>query len=159
MADPEAGLDGGDGACHGRIDVAYHNRQVGPVFQGDLLKFHHNPARLLRVGAAADAQVHVGHRELQVLEEKIGHIHVVVLARVNDPRICPWLIDKYMIKRGDLHKIGSRACDKIDQLLIVHSLGTNLYMTWRGLVERPKRLVKEKDQATAYGDYCKPLRL
>ena len=79
MGDPDPQLLGGDGAGHGRVDVADHDDQIGRFPQADLFELHHDPRRLLGVGAAADLQIDVrlGHAEID--EKGLTHLFVVML--------------------------------------------------------------------------------
>ena len=66
----------------------------------------HHIARLLGVRAAADAQVKVGDRDLEVLQDCIGHVVVVMLPSMNEHRRRPFCGFQRVIERGDLHEVG-----------------------------------------------------
>ena len=53
-------------------------------------------------------------RQHQVLEEGIRHVDVVMLAGVNDLRRGPIPLFEGVIKRGDLHEVGTRGSDEMD---------------------------------------------
>jgi hypothetical protein len=48
------------------------------------------------------------------VEERIGHVRVVVLAGVDDPRAAPRLRLQRMVQRRDLHEVRARGGDEID---------------------------------------------
>jgi hypothetical protein len=75
------------------------------------LEEHHHLAGELRVGAAADAEVHVRLREVEVAEEDVAHLRVVVLAGVDEELLDPRPRLEGLHHRGDLHEVRARAHD------------------------------------------------
>ena len=73
-----------EGTRQGRVDVADDEHPRWPPLLHDALEGDHRARRLLGVRAAADAEEDVGLRQLQVLEEDLGHLVVVVLPGVHE---------------------------------------------------------------------------
>jgi hypothetical protein len=67
-------------AGDGRVHVADDEHGVRPLFQHDRLETLHDHRGLGGVGAAADLEVDVGPGDVQVVEERLAHLVVVVLA-------------------------------------------------------------------------------
>ncbi len=67
-------------------------------------------ARLLDGGAGTDAEERVGLGEPQLLEEHLGHLEVVVLPRVHQPRPHARLLERE-VQRGHLDDLGAGADD------------------------------------------------
>jgi hypothetical protein len=66
------------------VHVAAHDDEVGPLLEQDALEGDEREARLLAVGAGADAEEAVRPGEAEVVEDLRRHALVVVLARVHD---------------------------------------------------------------------------
>ena len=102
-----------DRARQRRVHVPHHDHPVGPVVRENLLERLHDARRLDGVGRRADTQMDVRRRDLQVLEEDVGHQVVVVLPRVQQPRVeqvgpRPELAQE----RRDLHEVRAGAGDE-----------------------------------------------
>ena len=84
VPDRDEELRSGQGGGHRRVHVAGDEDDVGLGLQQDRLEALHDRSGLLRVRARPDAErvVRLPHAEL--LEEDLGHLSVVVLARVDE---------------------------------------------------------------------------
>ena len=87
----DAQLGRGQGSGQGRVRVAHDDHQRGCDLLDHLLERLQHAARHPPVGAGADAEMAVGARERQLLEEGVRHLAVVVLAGVDDhlPHVAP----------------------------------------------------------------------
>ena len=122
---PQAGLDvshpytellGGDGAGQGGVDVAHDDHQVRPLVEADPLEGQHDARRLLAMTAGAHAEIDVGPRQTESVEEGLAHARVVVLARVHQdmPEAFGEAVERFDDRRH-LHEVGTRA-DDVDDL-------------------------------------------
>ena len=107
VGDRDQQLLGRQAARHGRVHVAEDDHEVGLLRQEHLLELDHDPGRLLRVGAGAGAEEMVRLRQLQVLEERLGHHVIVMLTRVDDQGLQRLGLGHREIERGHLHEVGS----------------------------------------------------
>jgi hypothetical protein len=64
--------------------------------------------------AAADPQVVCGLGQEQVAEEGFGHVRVVVLTGVHDPRLAPVLARQRMVEGRHFHEVRARGGDQVD---------------------------------------------
>ena len=111
----DAELLGGDGAGHGRVDVADNDHQIGLLFQADLLEGDHDLCRLLGVRAAADFQVDVGLGHAEIVEEGFAHLLVVVLAGVDEEVLDLLGVFVHGLDdRGHFHEVGAGTDDVDD---------------------------------------------
>ena len=107
--DAELGPDQGGG--DGRIDVADHHQPVGAVGERHLLIFDHHPAGLLGMAARADAEVEIGIGEAEVLQDRLRHVGVVMLAGMDEHRGEVRRRGERVPERRHLHEIGARGGD------------------------------------------------
>ena len=114
VRDRDAHLRGHQGDGKGTVHVAGHHHHVGPLAREDRLDLDHHPGGLLRVRAAAYPEVHVGLRHSQVLEEHVGHLHVVVLAGVHEDLAHLSVLAQPCQDGRDLHEVRTRADDVKD---------------------------------------------
>jgi hypothetical protein len=112
-------------ARQSRVHVADDDDPIGPRCEARLFVLDHHAARLLGVAAAAYAQMHLGLRHAQIREERVGHVGVVVLARVHDARSAPRFRLQRVVEGRDLHEVRARGGDEIDSERSAH---------WRALV-------------------------
>ena len=84
VCDRDAELHRGQGGGEGRVDVAGHDHQVGPVVDQERLEALHHPGGLLGVGAGPDLEHVVRLGDPELLEEDLRHHPVVMLSRVDD---------------------------------------------------------------------------
>jgi hypothetical protein len=125
VAAPQARLEMDDGdselasdhrAGRGRVDVADDDDPVGPVGERHLLIGDHHPAGLLGMAARADSEMVVGLRQLQVGEEGVRHVHVVMLAGMDQHRLEARRRGERVPERRHLHEIRARGGDQMDAL-------------------------------------------
>src|SRR5205823_14902499 len=84
--------------------------QIGRPPQDLPLEGDENPGCLLRVRTRTDAELHIGPRELEILEESLRHVVVVVLARVHEDLLeDPGPLAHLGEDRRRLHEIRPRA--------------------------------------------------
>ncbi len=65
--------------------------------------------------AAADAQVKVWCGYFEILQDRVRHVVVVVLARVNEHRIRPVGCLERMVKRRDFHEVRTRRGNQVNR--------------------------------------------
>ena len=97
-------LDRRDSCRQGGVGVAIRENPVGTVREEGVLQSSEHGAGLIAVRAAADGQVLVGGRNVQVSEEHVGQIGVVVLTGVHDDVLMP-LRNKRMGHRCQLDEL------------------------------------------------------
>ena len=131
---PSFGAD--QGAGQGRIDVAddddpIRTRRVAQPLVGD-----HHAAGLLRVAAAAHAEVMIRIGQTQIAEERIGHIGVVVLTGMHQDGTAPWLVPQPVPQRCDLHEIGpgggNQMCGDLRHIGLEDRSASELFKRGRG---------------------------
>ena len=76
--DAELGADERTGG--GRVHVADDDQPVGPLSDRHLLVGDHHPAGLLGMAAGTHAEMMVRLRQLQIGEDRVGHVGIVMLA-------------------------------------------------------------------------------
>ena len=113
MHDRNPGLRSYHRACGGRIDIADHDDPIGTLLGDDPFVADHDPARLLRVRAAADLEMEIRLGHAEVTEKGVRHPGVVVLAGVDNPRPAPAGSRQRMVERRDLHEIRPRRGDQV----------------------------------------------
>ena len=115
MRNLHAELDGCERDCRRGIDVATTTARSGrTAVHQDLLIGDHHVSGLLRMGAAPHGQMDGRIGQLQVPEERIRHIEVVVLAGMDNNRLCPGLAFQPVVERGYLHEVGPGHGDQMD---------------------------------------------
>jgi len=122
MSDPDPQLRGGDGRGHGGVHVADYNNEIRSPLQKKLFVGHHDPARLFGVGAVSHAEIEIRCGQAEVHKKGIGHVEIVVLARVDDHGTRPGLFSKGMVERGDLHEVGPRRTDEMNQHVLAFTV-------------------------------------
>ena len=75
----------------------------------------HHVSGLLRVCTAADPEVAVRLRHVEVLEERIRHVRVIMLSGVDDSRIAPVETYELVIERRHFHEIRPGCGDQMNQ--------------------------------------------
>lgn len=112
VGDGDAELLGHDRAGERGVHVAHHHDEVGPVLHAHPLEGHHDARSLLRVRAAANAQVVVRLRDAELLKEDLAHAVVVVLAGVDELGLeLVLVLGQFTHDGGDLHEVGACAGD------------------------------------------------
>ena len=108
-------LRGGQRGGQRRVDVAGNEHDVGLGLEQHRLEALHDRGRLLRVRAGADAERVVGLADAELLEEDLGHLAVVVLARV-DEHVLELVAPPAELRgdRRDLHHVRPRPDDGQD---------------------------------------------
>ena len=66
------------------------------------------------MAAAAYSKMNLRRGQLEIVEERIRHVVVVMLPRVDNARLAPGLPRELMIKRRDLHEVWARGCDEMN---------------------------------------------
>ena len=84
MCHPKVHFRCRDRRRQGRVHIAVHEHQVGPFARQHRFHRRHHRCGLCGVGARSDGEVVLGSRDLEIHEKRVGHGHVVVLARVHD---------------------------------------------------------------------------
>ena len=74
----------------GRIDITWHDHEIGVEFDQERLQPRHYSRRLQPVGARSNAKHVVGLRHLELLHQQPGHRPIVVLAGVDDVMVRVW---------------------------------------------------------------------
>ncbi len=113
VADADVQLRGHQRGRDRRVHVAVHEQQVGLALQQERLEALHDRGRLLRMGPRPDPEVIVGRRDPQLLEERVRHTGVVVLAGVDDHVLYAPLHQR-AIDGGELHEVRAGADDGED---------------------------------------------
>ena len=110
VADRDQELRRGQGRRHRRVHVARDEDDVGLGLEQHRLEALHDRGRLLRVRSRADAERVVRLADAELLEEDLGHLAVVVLARVDEHvlELVGAPLDRRG-NRGDLHHVRPRA--------------------------------------------------
>ena len=106
-----------DGAGERRVHVADDDHRSGAIGLAQFFERHHHFRGLLRVGAAASAEMMIGFRNTQFLEEHIAHLAVVVLARVHDAigeRVLAAIERAH--HRRELHEVRPRTGHEVEHL-------------------------------------------
>ena len=80
----DAGLGGGERAGERRVRVAVDEHRVGPLVAQQLAERAEHAARLLGVRAAAERQLDLGRRHVELAHEDRRELVVVVLAGVDE---------------------------------------------------------------------------
>ena len=77
------------------------------------------------MGGRADFEIDVFMRDFQNIEKVIRHFVVIMLARMNEPKLQPVLMLELSDQRSDLHKIGPSAYDQIQSSMmeLLHPIG------------------------------------
>ena len=83
------------------------------MLQANLLVSDHDIAGLFGVRTAADTQVKIGRGYLEVLQDRIRHVVVVMLACMHEHGIGPVGFLELVVKRRDLHEIGACGGDEM----------------------------------------------
>ena len=103
-----------------RVRVAVNEHSIRTGFEDHLLELLQHATRLLTVRAGSDAEIDVGPRDLELVEEHVRELGIVVLARVDD-QVLDALAGARRIVRGhrpadrrQLHELGPRADDADD---------------------------------------------
>ena len=113
VGDGDRQLGGGQRARQGRIHVAHHHQQIGPLGEQHRLHRQQHPRGLLGMRTGPDAEVDVGRTDLQVREERIRERRIVVLAGVDQPDVDRRARRALALERAqdrrDLHEIGARS--------------------------------------------------
>lgn len=102
----------GESAGDGGIDIAHNDDPIRLVLDADGLEFNHDASGLLRMRARANSEIDVRLWNLKVGEEVIGHLGVIVLARVNQEDVVVTPSAEGFEDGRDFHKIGARAGDQ-----------------------------------------------
>ena len=76
-----------------------------------LLESGHDLAGLLRMRAGAHTEIHVGLGQLQILEEYLGHVLVVMLARMDQQRLHSPPSLELPHQGGRFHEVGTGSDD------------------------------------------------
>ncbi len=114
MTNRQQQLLGGNRAGERRIDVAGDNDPIGRLVDAQRLIGDHHGRGLLRVAAAAGAEIVVRLRQGKIAKEGVRHVRVVVLTGVNENRPAPALLAQRMPQRRHFHEIGPRCDDEMD---------------------------------------------
>src|SRR5256885_10912410 len=101
-----------EGARKCGVRVAVHEEEIRILLFQDLLETAHHVRGLAPVARTPDGQVVVRPRNVEDLEEHVGHVLVVVLSRV-DEDLLMMLTDLAAHRRG-LDELGSCADDARD---------------------------------------------
>ena len=112
MAEGDAHLRRDEGARERRVRVPVDEEQVRALLLQDLLEPAHHVCGLPPVAPAPHAQVVIRPGDVEGIEEHVGHVLVVMLARV-DQDLLMVLTDLAAHRRG-LDELGSRADDARD---------------------------------------------
>ena len=121
--DPELGANHRTG-CR-RIDVADDDDPVGAMFHADFFVGDHDIAGLLGMRATANTEVEIRGRNAKILQDRIGHVLVVMLPGVDQDGFRPVGRFERMVERGYFHEIRSRGGDEMDgfqEISIVQSI-------------------------------------
>ncbi len=110
----DAEFRGNQRSGYRRIHVAVNEDQVRPLREARLLEAFHDGGGLLRVGAGADFEVVLRMTDAEVLEERIGHVVIVVLAGVHDHMLDIRTPRQLPLQRRELHEVGTGADDGED---------------------------------------------
>ena len=99
----------------GGVDVTDDHHQVWLLLQTHFLETRHHFGSLHRMASAADVEVVIRLRDLELLKKYVTHVAVVMLTGVHDL----YVEDSRMAIEGphdgrNLHKIGARARDDAD---------------------------------------------
>lgn len=109
----------GNGAGHGRGDIADHEAKVARGFEQQFFVAHHDLRRLVSLRAGADLQVDIRFWNAELFEEVVRHARVVVLAGMHQPVAQRATFGDAFVEGaqdgGDLHEIGAGAGDDVDQ--------------------------------------------
>ena len=108
VRDRDVELHRGERAGERRVDVAGHDDELRPPLEQHLLDADERPRGLLAVGAGADAEEDVGLGQPELVEEDVGHLRVVVLARVDERDLDSGLLERAVDGRR-LHEVRARA--------------------------------------------------
>ena len=109
VCDGDLQLRRGERSRERRVDIAGHEQDVGPLGEQDLLDPLQGARGLGAVRARADTEHVVGLGHAERLDEDLGHLAVVVLARVHEhvPRLRK-LLPQGMQHGRELHEVGPR---------------------------------------------------
>ena len=105
----DAQLHGDQAAGDRAVHVAHHQHRVRPVLEQHRLEALHDLGGLLRVRAAADAEVQIRLRDSELPEEQVAHVRVVVLSGVHEQRLDAGAGCEGLHQRSHLHQIRARA--------------------------------------------------
>ena len=106
VPDRNAGARCGQRRGQRRVGVAVHEHEIRPPFAQAPVHARQDLRGLLRMGAGAGAQILVRVRDPQLAENRLRHVHVVVLSGV-DERLTHELAAERGHHRRELHEIGA----------------------------------------------------
>ena len=107
-------LHRGERRRHRRVDVAHHHHQIRTHRLQDRLEPRHDLGDLCHRAYRLHLQVHVGPRNLEVREERVRHLRVVVLARVNQSGRYVRILAQLGQDGSDLDEVRARPDDRQD---------------------------------------------
>src|SRR6267142_5344993 len=107
-------LRGRDRCRQRRVHVTHHEDHVGALTFQDRLESLHDLCRLVRMGAGPDFERDVRRGNLEVVEELAGHRRIVVLARMDEQRRDPGILQHTLHQRRNLDEVGSSSDDVKD---------------------------------------------
>src|SRR5690348_13247376 len=113
VCDRDLHLHGGERSGQRRVDVAGNHDECGLLLEEDALDADECAGRLLGMRSRTDAEEDVGLRQAELLEEDVGHLRVVVLARMDEEDVDAASLKCAEHRRG-FHEVGACAHDEAD---------------------------------------------